>query len=132
MKSDKELFELFRKNEFGLNQKPSPSAWRRLERRLDQHHSQQRHQFRRILSMAASLVFLIFIVGLLSLYTKSSVKTYDYHTQYLQSVEPTRSPAKTSKLIKLSYQYQQSIKNPIQEGNPDKKLFANKEFIEAD
>ena len=127
MKSDKELFELFRRNEYGLNERPSPNAWRRLERRLDNHQKRQRLNFRRILSMAAALVFIIFIVGLLSIYTKDEAARYDYHTQYLAppKVEPKMTVHHTQKRVSRSYEYQKKITKSIQEGNPEKKLVPN-------
>lgn len=131
MKSDKELFDLFRKNEYGLNQKPSANAWRRLERRLDDHQAQQRHNFRRLFGMVAGLAFIIFIVGLLSVYTQDGSPTPNYHTQYLQPEQDAEMP-QTTNLVNLSYQYQEKITKSIPEGNPQKKLVANTDWEQGD
>ncbi len=130
MKSDKELYELFRRNQYGLNERPSPNAWNRLERRLDAHQNRQRQAFRRTLSMAAGLVFIVFIVGLLSLYSNGKADKWDYHTQYIDQTIEANGPADQAdmvKMVNLSHQYQAQLAGKIDEGNPAKKLVARKD-----
>jgi len=67
MKPQDKTFELFRKNQHKLNERPSLHAWNKLERRLDQKERlaiRQKPTFSiyRIMMMAAAAIALVFFV----------------------------------------------------------------------
>lgn len=66
MKPKKDIFQIFRENEHKLNQKPSPQAWRKLERRLDARRHQGRSTLYRHSAMAAGVLALVALISLIA------------------------------------------------------------------
>jgi len=69
MKREKDIFDLFRRNQHKLDERPSNDAWERLESRLDDHQKRSRPSLLyRQMTMAAAVLLLIGLVSVLSLY----------------------------------------------------------------
>ncbi len=119
MKSDKEFFELFRKNQYKLNERPSPKTWQRLEKRLDNHYQRQRFASRHTLSMVAALALLIVATFFLTIGPVASNE--DYTTQFLEEVDQ-KAESDIQQLVDLSHRYQDRIREEIKEGDANKKL----------
>ena len=62
MASNKDIFDLFKEQQHKLAQPPSPRAWRRLERRLDNRRGSSRHDntFRPLAMVAAIALIAVF------------------------------------------------------------------------
>lgn len=128
MKANKDIFDLFRKNQHKLAERPSPIVWRRLERRLDAHQRRNQRSLYRQLSMAAGLLILLGFIALISLSTNK--KSNDYlalansenrhdHFEDLGQLEET---TEFLKVVQFSQKIKDRKSNPISEGSKLKKL----------
>ena len=66
MKPKKDIFQIFQENQHKLNERPSPQAWRRLERRLDARRGQNRPSLYRHIAMAAGVFAIIALISLIA------------------------------------------------------------------
>lgn len=66
MKHKKDIFQMLKDNQHKLNERPSPQAWRKLERRLDARRNRGRSNLYRNTSMAAAVLALIAVISLIA------------------------------------------------------------------
>ncbi len=72
MSDNDQLFELFRRNEHKLSEKPSRRAWERLDAKLDRHYSKNRRpSWLRYGGMVAAVLILVFAATLLMMHSES-------------------------------------------------------------
>ncbi len=77
MEERDKIYDLFRRNEHKLAEKPSRRAWDRLEDRLDRHQQQTTRQISgwyRYGGMVAAVMVLVLTASILSIYTQQSDK----------------------------------------------------------
>ena len=106
--NDKSLFELFRRNEYKLNERPSPRTWDRIERRLDNHRRRPLHVIRRTLSMVASLAILVVLLFILSMYGReknAKVTAFKPMTFETLAAQDAHNASSSPSLVTLSHQY---------------------------
>ena len=125
--SDKELFDLFRKNQYQYQERPSSNTWKRVERKLDSRISRTRVAYRNTLSMVAALAVLVVVMFLLTMTAEKSASADSFSKpKYLEDLtvpEESRNDAKT--LVELSNQLRKHPFKPISEGEGGKKLIPN-------
>lgn len=119
MLQDKDLFDLFRKNQYNLNEVPSPNTWKRIERKLDDRRHQHLTGFRRILGMVAGLALIIVSVVLLTI---PSVEPAANVAPKTWEDLPKSDQNTHGRLVDLSLQFQNSIHKPIVESPVKRKI----------
>lgn len=130
MKSDKELFELFRKNQYRLNERPSPHAWKRLERKLDNHRNAHRAMLRRTLGMAASLAFLVFTLFLLTVPNREKDLSQHATPQFWEELPtPPDTDHGIAQLVNLSHLHQRHINQSVEEKSTKQKIVPNSDYF---
>lgn len=123
---------MFRNNQHKLTERPSARAWDRLERRLDNHQQEQRRGrvvlFRQ-LSMAAAVVFLIGVVGLLATVGTSmrsaNVPIADSQIEYL-NVSPSELGVEQIREYQEKLYSVQTISNERVQAKKDLRLASRK------
>lgn len=66
MKPKKDISQILKDNQHKLNERPSPQAWRKLERRLDGRRNRGRATVYRHTSMAAGILALVALISLIA------------------------------------------------------------------
>ncbi len=135
---NKDIFDLFRESHRKLDERPSADAWSRLEHRLDNRKVQSKRYFSRLSMMAASVIFLVGITAVLTLFLgqqhqdEMAVAT----SKPVALEELQRSNGSSDGLYKIlesKRKMQARGANTFKEGTADKKLVANitekKEFV---
>ena len=125
--NQKELFDLFRDNQYKLNQRPSSQAWRRLESRLDTHQNRTRISFVRHLSMAAAVAALLALVFAISIFFDHNghddmAEREQQLNFVLEELDQRDADEGALKVVEFSRQYQDRMRNPIEEGSEKKKI----------
>lgn len=120
-----DLEKLYRANQHKFSEKPSREAWQRLERRLDDHYGRRRQRrFNRQhpMAMAATLLILIVMIGLITLLTdrKSSVKGQHASVQFEEIQAGNAESVK--EVMEFTRRHQERLSKPIAEGEDGKKL----------
>lgn len=134
MKTQKDLFDLFRENQHKLDESPSPQTWRRLEKRLDTRRAARGSSIYRIMAMAAGVMLLIGVFSLLPAFDQSSVQddVMALHTPPSE-MEDLEKDAQVNeniiKVVEFSRQYQDRMGQPIEEGNSRKRLIPSSERV---
>ena len=131
MKSDKELFELFRKNQYGLNERPSANTWRRLERKLDNHRrSNHRLVFRRTIGMVAGLAILVVALFLLSLPARNHQLSASTAPQFWEELPVQAEPGNEVRhLVESRKRYQQDDFPSLPEKVSKNKIIPNVDYL---
>ena len=131
MKSDKELFDLFRKNQYGLNERPSANTWRRLERKLDNHRLQShRLVLRRTLGMVAGLAFLVVALFMLTLPVQNRHLSQGAAPQFWEDLPHSSEPASNVRhLVELREEYQLHKAPSIPEKSSRNKIIPNTDYL---
>lgn len=129
MKSDKELFELFRKNQYRLNERPSPNGWKRLERKLDNHRMRHRIAFRRTMSMVASLALLVAVLFLLTLPSQNTAISQRATPQFWEDLPSNSDNNEIKHLVELSHEYQRQMGQAIEETPTKQKIIPNVNYL---
>ena len=129
MKSQKDIFDLFRENEHKLQEKPSNQAWNKLEQRLERQRGRRRILPFNSYLMAASVVGLLVVITMMggifngtnnSLHLTES-KGEVRPLEDLVAVQPDRE--KIDALIAFQRSYQEKVREqPVEEGDGEKKL----------
>ncbi len=135
MKHKKDIFELFRKGEHKLRERPSDRAWHRLENRLDRRRRRitPAARMRTWLSMAGVLVLLIGLISIISLFLTDrpqnmAVAEADIRPQFVLEEIGIYNDQKDIVYNVSAYQKQLNRlnTNPILEGDPSKELRVQK------
>ncbi|MEN0006959.1 MAG: DUF6265 family protein [Bacteroidota bacterium] len=125
MKHHKDIFDLFRDNQHKLNERPSPEAWRRLERRLDNHRVRHRSAFQQPFGMVAAIVVLAVLVSILAfMLDRSSSRLLAVNGQPIpvENLIQSDVDVEALKVVEFTKQYQEEIAYPIREGSQGRKL----------
>ena len=125
--NQKELFNLFRDNQHKLDQKPSNQAWRRLESRLDAHQNRTRISFVNHLSMAAAIAALLALIFAISIFldhgNHHNMAEREQQLNFvLEELDQRDADEGALKVVEFSRQYQDRMRNPIEEGTEKKKI----------
>ncbi len=128
MKTKKDPFDLFRDNQHKLSERPSPQAWRRLERRLDAHKNRRSGSwFSSHLGMVAAIALLVVSITVISFLTnhKNEIQAAASEPVPAQLEELTASADQQEmlKVVEFSRRYQDRLAKPtVNEGQKGKKL----------
>ncbi len=126
MKKHKNIFDQFREKGHSLSEQPSPRAWDRLERRLDNRPRSSTSRTFRWLGIAASLAVLVTALAALSwlmqLEKKDRFAMNNAIPSHLEDLQ--WSDQADFKAVQVRYTYQNRGSNPLPEGSSDKKLIA--------
>jgi len=126
MKSDKDLFDLFRENEHKLTETPSPRAWDRLEQRLDSDTQKHQVSYYRQIAVAASMVALLAVAFVLATYLQPNNHNMAMNNtvllEDLGGYEDSEEGA--YKAVEFIRKHKSRLANPVEEGTNDKKLKA--------
>jgi hypothetical protein len=126
MKHHKDIFDLFRDSQHKLNERPSPEAWRRLERRLDNHRHRNRFAMNRHYGMVAAVVALVLLVTIFSLFIdKGSNRMLAINGEQPVAVEDllySDVDVEALKIVEFARQYQGEVAYPVREGSQGRKL----------
>lgn len=127
MKRQKDIFDLFRKNQYKLSERPSARTWRRLERRLDFHKKHGQTTLYRNLAMVAGILALVAIISLITVLVnnkQTNFKTLNQTPRYLEELAPGNIEGEVPKLVEFTRLYQELLTKPIAEGEPSRRLVA--------
>lgn len=127
MKTQKDLFDLFRENQHKLDESPNPQVWRRLEKRLDTRRAARGSSLYRIMAMAAGVLLLIGVFSLLPALdqpqTQDEAIAMDTPPSAMEDlVKDAQVDKQIIKVVEFSRQYQDRMGQPIEEGNSRKRL----------
>ena len=125
MKSKKDISALFREHKH-TEIPPTPKAWRKLERKLDNHRHRGRRNVQRLMAMAAAFLLLIVFVLVLSMVVgqmnNSHPMAYNESTPFqLEDLVTTDVDFEAYRVVSFTYHHQDRMSN-ITEGQPDRKL----------
>lgn len=127
MARKRDIFDFFRNSQHRLNEAPPARSWRRLERRLDAHRSRNRISRYRAAGMAAGILLLVTLVGLVSL-------SLGRHQRLLLAANRQAVPSQVEDLtltdadrsslgaVLAVQQARGNPQHPISEGAPGQKL----------
>ncbi len=122
------ITRLFHDNQYKLNERPSPQAWRRLERRLDEHRRQHKSALYRYLGAAAAVVALLAVISLLGIAVdqkSTSAAASTNRTAQLEELLLADADMDAFRSVELSRQYRDYWPNMATEGNYNKRLTSN-------
>ena len=123
MKRHKDLFDLFRDNQHQLEERPPLQTWRRLEQRLDNHQRRGRISLYRSLAMVAGVLALAVLIILMTLVVDRQQEYLSGTPQQLEDLQSSEADNATAyRVVEFTRTYQDRMANPIEEGNPEKKL----------
>lgn len=114
MKNNEEIFDLFRENEHKLDAPPSPMAWDKLERKLDNKKTAKRKVIWNYYAAAAGILLLVF-AGMF--YLKDSAST--------QNTNPTYAQADKSTVIEEAVVEEAKPARPILMSHKEKQFYYN-------
>ena len=123
MQRQPDLFDLFRNNQHKLTQRPSPHAWRRLERRLDRNSGVKRFSLLRQWSLAAAIVLLVGVVFLVTLMVdrrETHLAARDTQPVELEDLNPRDGDLALLRQVTFAHQHQ--LGTTIQEGKGANRL----------
>lgn len=135
MKRQKDLFDLFRENEQKLEEMPSPQAWRRLERKLDNRRRTSRRDKGRWqpMMMAAALLLLAVITFLFSLVLDQNKPAYlavnEQNPLPMEELTYTDVDQGAMRAVEFTRKYQDRMSNPIVEGTTDQRLVPSDDVL---
>lgn len=133
MKHQKDIFDLFRNSQHKLQERPSPEAWRRLERRLDQRRSRHRPAISRSLAIAAAILVLIALISVLSIIVDKRASNYmalnGIGEMPMENLVFTDVDREALKVVEFTHEYQAQVAYPVREGTFGKKLIPTDEKV---
>ena len=123
MKQEDKIFSFFRKNQHKFNERPSPQAWQRLERRLDSRKTTATPIFRLFMMMAATIT-LIFLISSL---VKIAESKPQQQVVQVQELEQTDSKTLHQAILEAQFRAanQEKLSKSIKEGSTKRLLVAN-------
>lgn len=127
MKRKRDVFDFFKDNQHRLDETPPAHSWRRLERRLDTHQQRNRLSRHRMLGMAAGVLVLITLVGLVALslgrqqsrLLASGKQAAPAAVEDLALTDADRGELRAVLTVQQAQEHRQ---RPISEGAPGQKL----------
>ena len=142
MKSQKDIFDLFRENQHKLDERPSADVWDRLEQKLDDTKPAKRIIPRgyRQLIMAASILLLVGMVSFFSIFLQQKKHSFSQANKTaIQSPVPkqfedliyTDANDGLYKMVAYQRKLNTNPRNVIQEGAPHKKLIAQRNAFDG-
>lgn len=119
--------KLFRANQHRFTEKPSKETWNRLESRLDDHFGRSRNRRlnrQRPIAMAAALLILIVMVGVISMLTDNQRSVSGTSPQASIQFEEIHSDSdeQVVQVIEFTRKHHDRLAKPISEGDETKKL----------
>jgi len=118
MARKRDIFDFFRNSQHRLNEAPPAHAWRRLERRLDAYRNRNRVSHYRALGMAAGILVLVILAGLVAL----SLGRRQAVPSALEDLAATDAGRDGLRSVLAVQQAQEHLQYPISEGAPGQKL----------
>lgn len=115
--------DFFRSRAEALEETPSRAAWKRLERRLDNHQRRNRIGFIRTFGMVAAILLLVvfaFMFSMVDLGQESKVKA-DMASAKVEPIATNVDP-EAYKVVEYTIKYRDRMRNIIDEGAEDTKL----------
>lgn len=114
MKKENELEKLFRANQNKYAERPSPAAWKKLNRRLEQ-YKRERSAFSPMVA-AATIIAIVGIIALLTLFTgkKRNVQYADNRPMELRELPPVSPNAKIKVVMEFTREYHERLSNPLE------------------
>jgi hypothetical protein len=111
MKEKDKIYELFRKNEHKLAERPPTSAWDRLDNRLDNHYRKRRHShsWLRYGGMVAAVLLFTVTASVLMIQTQKPEKAQFVTTDVESSLEDMPVAEDASSYLRI-VQYQEEYK----------------------
>lgn len=111
-----DIDKLFRANQHKLTERPSHEAWQKLEHRLDRHRGRRRIRRQNHYAMVAALLFLIVMIGAISLFTNTKVKKQNASI-LLEEVSSDFDSKEALKVIEFTRHHQERLAKPLTEGD---------------
>lgn len=131
MKQENKIFDLFKKNEHKLKERPSLQAWNKLERRLDQQSRNKGRKFPfsiySLVMMAAASIALVFFISTLSNMAEIS---RNQRPVVIKETTPTESVKTYELRIEQSFRekYADILSRTVEEGSTGRMLIAKKKI----
>ena len=129
MKPKRDIFDLFRDNADKLESPPSPQAWQRLERRLNQKRPSQRRTLRSLGwgRIAAALAFLLVAIFAMSILLQNNAQeekaNLAYKTVALEDLPNINVASEAMfQAVKVSYEQEGRYYQALEEGSPEKRI----------
>ena len=123
MANQKDIFQMFRDQRDRLDEVPHPRAWRRLEQRLDAQRQRRRLPHYRLLGLAAGVLFLLALLGVLALFTKGPLDGAGISTPLvLEELRQSDVNPLDLQAIKIAQAAQQQLRHPVAEGQAGQRL----------
>lgn len=116
-----DIDKLFRANQHKLTERPSSETWQKLEHRLDRHRGRRRMRRQNHYAMAAALLFLIVMIGVISLYTNGKIKRQSASIQ-LEEFSNDFDSKEALKVIEFTRHHQERLAKPIKEVGENEEL----------
>ena len=123
MKNKIEIEELFQNRSEHFDEAPSRAAWKKLEKRLDNHQRRNKLNFIRSLGMVAGVLLLTVFAFLFStLGINQSEAGADQVVASLETITTTEVDPEAYKVVEFTLKYRDRMLNPIEEGEGDNEL----------
>jgi hypothetical protein len=126
MSRQKDVFDIFREKQRLLDERPSERAWRALERRLDVHRRRGRASLRWSFGMVAAALGLVAVIALVMVaidhHPAKEAMWETYAPRQLETLPAPAGDSETYQVVEFSRLYQNLAGQPINEGDPGKKL----------
>lgn len=128
MKKQDNIVDLFRKNQHKLNERPSPQAWKKLERRLDQKNRGGKRPsasiYRLFMMMAAAIALVFFVVTLANMAEKNANLQAVVIPETIPNEVATNSTVSAEQAFRNKHQ--ELLTQSIEEGSTDRLLLTKK------
>lgn len=130
-KNQDKVFDVFRKNQHKLNERPSLQAWNKLERRLDQksrRNIRPKFSFYSVVMMAAAAVALVFFMTTMS----NVAKTAKYQKAVVIHENAPTEKVSTRLLVAeqaFREQHNELLANTVEEGKTGRLLIAKNKGV---
>ncbi len=113
MKKDKKIDELFRANQHRYSERPSPAAWRELNRRLEE--NRRKNPIFNPMAAAATIIAIVGIIALLTLFAgnKKSLHYADNRPQELKELTEVPNDARIKIVMEFTREYHDRLSNPL-------------------
>lgn len=125
MKQKRDISDLFREHR-NIEIQPSPKAWRKLDRKLDNHRRRGRRNVHRLMAMAAAfLLLVVFVLALTMVVGDLDNKQMAYNEStpvQVEDLDITDSDLEAFRVVSFTHHLADRMAAPISEGQPDRRL----------